>query len=342
METYADLYENLVILKNEGYFEKKEKPTEVTIKPNQFDVSKVQEYTGTGFKKFEFRPQNFSQFIGQTEAKERGKTIIKKAQRNLKAHFLVDGIKGHGKSTFVELIAKELDAHIINRIGRQVEIDNLVEIINEINNSTAKHTIFFIDEIDTMNWKIVKTLNTIIESFEIAGKKIKPFIFAGATINKYMLIKKNPDTLDRIPIHIKFSRYNKEEIELILNQYISQLYSQEILNQSDIQTLSKNCKFNPRTAIALLEELIVEKDINKVLKNCHIIKNGLTKKDFEILTVLKESKRSLGANCLAMKCKLSEQEYISEFEPFLLEYDYINRIPSRIITEKGKELLNVK
>jgi Holliday junction resolvasome RuvABC ATP-dependent DNA helicase subunit len=30
---------------------------------------------------------------------------------------------------------------------------------------------------------------------------------------------------------------------------------------------------------------------------------------------------------------------MTEFEPFLVEYGYINRIPSRVITEKGKKLL---
>lgn len=340
MNQYTELYNNLEELRQSGYFEKQNKPTEVTIKQNQFDINKLNEYVGEEFKTFEFRPQTFEQFIGQKEAKERAKTIIKKAKKKLKSHFLVDGIKGHGKTCYVELIAKELNAHLIKRIGRQIEVDNLVEIINEINNSKSDYVMFFVDEIDTMNWKVIKVLNPIIESFEICGKRIKPFIFVGATINKYILINKNPDTLDRIPIHIKFSRYNTEEITQILNQYISYLYSNEKINLNDVKIISENCKFNPRTAIGLLDELIVEKDINKVLNNCHIIKNGLTTKDLEILQTLNKSKRALGANCLAMKCKLSEKEYLTEFEPFLLEYDFINRVPSRIITNKGKELLN--
>ena len=57
---------------------------------------------------------------------------------------------------------------------------------------------FFIDELDTMDWKDLKILNPVIESYKIAGKKIKPFIFVGATINKHLLLDKNSDTLDRI------------------------------------------------------------------------------------------------------------------------------------------------
>lgn len=315
-------------------------PIEVIIKADQFDTSKIKEYTGGAFRKLEFRPTNFTQFIGQTEAKERAKTIIKKANKGLKAHFLVDGIKGHGKTSFVELVAKELDAHIIKRVGKQVNVDDLVNIVNEINASKKKHVMLFIDEIDSMDWEILKVLNPVIESFEIAGKRIKPFIFVGATINKHILIKNNPDTLDRIQTHIKFLRYDSDEIATILTQYIKELYKDENIEDDVIKTISENCKFNPRTSIALLEDYIVERDIQKVLKNCHIINNGLTTKDIEILTALNNCNRAMGANALAMKVKLSQQEYTREFEPFLVEYDYINRVPSRIITEKGKELLN--
>ena len=190
------------------------------------------------------------------------------------------------------------------------------------------------------SWKVIKILNPILESFEIAGKKIKPFIFVGATINKHILIKNNPDTLDRIPIKIKFERYNSEEIKQILRQYKQQLYKDDDVATKIFDVISKNCKFNPRNAISLLEEFIVEQNINRVLKNYKIVKDGLTLKDIEILQVLNSSKRAMGANSLAMKVKLSEKEYTSEYEPFLVEYGYVNRIPSRVIGEKGKLFLS--
>jgi Holliday junction resolvasome RuvABC ATP-dependent DNA helicase subunit len=329
-------------VENEGtIIDPKEEVTsmEVVLKAGQFDVNKIIPYENNDTKKFEFRPQTWEQFVGQKEAKERAKTLIKKHQSDLKSHFLVDGIKGHGKTTFVELFAKSIDAHIIKRIGKQINVDNLVEIINEINICENNNVVFFIDEMDTCDWQVVKVLNPIIESFEIAGKKIKPFIFAGATINKHKLIDKNPDTLDRIPTHIKFQRYDKNEIHQIIKQYIIQLYSKHEINDDIINQISKNCKFNPRTSVALLEEYIVEQNIDKVLKNCNIIIEGLTNIDIHLLKILNESSKAIGCNALAQKCGLSQNEYIREFEPYLVEYDYINRIPSRQITEKGKELL---
>jgi len=314
-------------------------PTSITLKEPMFNSDNIQEYTGDSVKIFEFRPQTWEQFIGQKEAKEMAKTIIKKAKRNIKCHFIVNGIKGHGKTTFVKLLAKSLNAKIIERIGKQIDEENIVDIINEINNSSEQYVMLFIDEIDTMDWKVVKVLNPIIEEFKINGKKIKPFIFACATINKHELVKNNPDTLDRIPTHIKFERYNAEEIATILKQYHTQLYAVENVADEIIIIISNNSKFNPRTSIALLEDYIVEQNINKVLRNSNIIYNGLNITDIKILTILSKQTRAIGANALAMKAGLSQSEYLTEYEPFLVEYDYINRIPSRVLTEKGKQIL---
>jgi len=319
---------------------KRNNPLEVVIKDGQLNTNRIIEYTGESVKQFEFRPDNYKQFIGQEEAKERATTLLKKNKRGLKCHFLVDGIKGHGKTTFVKIMAKLLNAHLIERIGKQLNEDSIVEIVNEINTSKKKNVMLFIDEIDTADWKIVKLFNPIIESFEISGKKIKPFIFAGATINKHILLKNSPDTLDRIGTHIKFKRYNAFEIRKIIRQYIKELYSDEKISRKALRLISENCKFNPRTAISLLEDYVVEKNILKVLSNCNIVRKGLNNVDIKILQTLNETTRPIGANALAMKCGMSQNEYITEFEPYLCEYDYLNRVPSRIISQKGKDLLN--
>ena len=312
---------------------------EIVIKESKFNSHKITPWRGNPFKKCEFRPEVWEQFIGQTEAKERAKTIIAKAHQGMKAHFLVDGIQGHGKTAFCELLAKDLKANVIKCIGKQVDEDYLVDIINKINASDNPYVMLFIDELDTIHPKILKILNPIIESFEYEGIYIKPFIFAGATINKHVLVKNNPDTLDRIPNQIKFSRYNEKEIYTILKQYKNQLYYKQEVLPAVLEVISKNCKYNPRLSIGLLEDYIVIQNIIEVLQNNKILKDGLTNIDFKILAVLYQSPKPLGVNCLALKSGLNPQEYERIYEPFLLEYGYINRIPSRIITDKGKELL---
>jgi Holliday junction resolvasome RuvABC ATP-dependent DNA helicase subunit len=312
---------------------------DIHIKGNQVDTSKIIAYTGEAIKKFEFRPQTWEQFISQPNAKEEAKTIVKKIKRGIKGHMILSALKGHGKTTFIELFAKALGAKLIERIDRQVDEDEIVNIVNEINTSTEPHVILFIDEIDTMEWKVLKIFNTMIEQFKINEKQIKPFIFASATISKHLLVKNNPDLLDRIPHSIQFVRYNAEDIAQIVRQYQAQLYPDDSISDNIITTIAENCKFNPRTSISLLEDYIVEQNITKVLRNRHIVADGLDIFDIKVLDILAHSNRPLGSNSLALKIGMGEQQYLREIEPFLLEFNYIQRIPSRTITAKGLEFL---
>lgn len=312
--------------------------TRVIIEPKQIDFAGIQDQHFIQ-KKFEFRPQTWEQFIGQPQAKERAKIITKQFERGMRSHIILTGLKGHGKTSYIELLAKQLDAKFIQRIGKQIDENTLIEVINEINTSDNPRTILFIDEIDSMSWKLLKIMNPIIESFQIAGKRIRPFIFACATINKSVLLKKNPDTLDRITHHINFSRYSTDDLCKIIHQYKNQLYPDINLNDEDVNEISLNCKYNPRTAINLLEVLVIEPDIKNVFANCRIIKDGLTDTDIKILNILSESKKPMGANAIATRCGIAEQEYIREYESFLYEFEYLQRTPSRSITDKGKDFL---
>ena len=315
------------------------KPLKVEIKEGQIDVNKIKEYEGETIKKFEFRPYDFNTFIGQSEAKERAKIAIQKINKGLRGHIFVDGRQGVGKTTFINILAKMLNARLITRVGKQIEPDELTNIINEINTCPEKNVLFFCDEMDSCDRKVVKMLNPIIEQFEISGKKIKPFIFCGASIQKSTLLRYNPDTMDRIQIHLKFERYTIDELKEIIRQYIKQLFPEENISEENIGIIAHNCKYTPRIAISLAEELVVIGDINKVLKNWKIIKSGLTELDIRVLQVLSELTRPIGANALSQRCKLTELEYTREIEPFLCEEGYILRVPSRIISEKGKRFL---
>lgn len=312
---------------------------DVHIKGNQVDTSKIISYTGEAVKKFEFRPQTWEQFISQENAKEEIKTVIKKVKRGIRGHMILSALKGSGKTTFIELFAKNLGAKLIERIGRQVDEDDIVNIVNEINQSKEQYVVLFIDEIDSMDWHVLKIFNTMVEQFKINEKRIKPFIFASATISKHLIVKNNPDLLDRIPHHIQFVRYNTEDISKIITQYKEQLYPNDNISYEVITKIAQNCKYNPRTSISLLEDYIVEQDIARVLHNRHIVADGLDIFDIKILEILSHSNRPLGSNALSLKVGMGEQQYLREIEPFLLEFGYIQRVPSRQITAKGLDFL---
>jgi Holliday junction resolvasome RuvABC ATP-dependent DNA helicase subunit len=310
----------------------------VVIDQPSIDTNKIIESNSPNFKSFEFRPLVWEQFIGQNSSKNRVNTIVKQFNRGMRSHVLLSAIAGHGKTSWATLLASTMNLKLIQRIGRQVDETNLIDIINEINLSN-KNVMLFIDEIDTLDKKIIKIFNPIVESFQLGGKRIKPFLFIGATINKHILSKNNPDFLDRLAHHINFQRYTIQELEQIINQYRVQLYSKDVVLKEDVNNIAKNCKYNPRTAINLLENRIVTDKIEDVFYNCGIIKDGLTDVDIKILNILKGSKRPMGSNAIAMRCGIPEQEYLREYEPFLYEFNYIDRVPSRIITSKGIEFL---
>ena len=312
----------------------------VVIKDSQIDTARILPYNGKDTQVYEFRPRNFAEFISQEHAKEQAKTIIKKVRRGMKGHLFLSARQGMGKTTFIKLLANELHAKIIDRVGRQLsDPDEIVNVINEINVSKEDNVIFFLDETESCDKNSIKMLNSIIESFEISGKKIKPFIFAGASINKDVLIKNNPDFLDRIGNQIIFSPYSADNVLTILKQYQKQLYPLDAISDNIFNIIATSCKYCPRIAISLLEDYIVEKNMTKVLKNRKIIKDGLTDIDIKILATLADAIRPMGSNAVALRAGLNERQYVYEFEPYLYEMGYINRTPSRVISEKGKQTL---
>jgi Holliday junction resolvasome RuvABC ATP-dependent DNA helicase subunit len=312
---------------------------DINIKDKEVDTSRIIAYTGETIKKFEFRPQTWEQFIAQEEAKRQAQTIVKKVRRGIRGHFILGGLKGCGKTTFVELFAKSLGAKLFEYVGRQINEDNIPDIINAINQSKEQYVVLFIDEIDTCEWRVLKIFNPIIEQFKINEKAIKPFVFASATISRHLLVKNNPDLLDRISHSINFVRYTLEDLATILNQYKNQLYPADNVSNDMINIISSSCKFTPRIAISLLEDYIVEQNMKKVLSNRNIIIEGLDIFDIKVLEKLATSKRAIGSNSLALQVGVGEQTYLREIEPFLLEFGYIQRVPSRIITDKGQDIL---
>lgn len=327
-------------LDNVGRGKKSNKPLEVKLKGDSVNAEQIIEYKGEGLRKFEFRPRNFKEFIGQEEAKDQSRTIIKKIKKGMKGHFYISARQGMGKTAFTSLLANELNAKLINRIGRQLsETEALIEVVNEINTSEENVVMFYLDECDSMDTKMVKMLNPIIEQFELSGKKIKPFIFACTSINKDIWIKNNPDTLDRIGHHIQFHSYSDKDLINIIRQYKEQLYPEDKVTDEVYNILANSCKYCPRIGLSLLEDYVVEQDIEKVLKNRRIVKDGLTEVDVFVLETLEKAPRAMGANAVALKIGIPQNQYVMEFEPFLFEYGYINRVPSRILTQKGKKFL---
>jgi Holliday junction DNA helicase RuvB len=264
---------------------------------------------------------------------------IRKINEVKPVHFLISGNRGHGKSTLAYIIKNMLNAKMIERIGKQlISNDDIIKVVNEINSSTEKNVILFIDEIHSLDQALCEIFYPIMEDFRIAGKAVKPFILIGATTERHILVKNNAPFVDRFQVQIRLNRYSVEDIVTILTQYKNQLYPQYKLDSNFIQSIAENSKRTPRIGISLLEDGIIEPDVKYILKCHQIVKDGLTDVDMNILRILIENNKPMGSKSISQMVGISEKDYLVEAENYLVEQEYILRTSrGRMIGKKGKE-----
>lgn len=291
-------------------------------------------------KKFNYRPQTLEHYIGQIRAKELVNINVKKALTIKPVHFIISGTRGHGKSTIAYIIANMLDYDISTYVAGSFTMENLKEFLIK-NADSTKPCILFIDEIHGLQKNIAEFMYPLLEDFllPIGNLRVKPFIFIGATTDKNILLKKFAPMVDRCGAQLNLEHYQIEDIKQILKQYNEQLYKQDIPEEV-YDLLGTNTRFNPRTSIAMFEDYLICKDIQKVLQAHRVIKDSLTTDDIIILKHLQEIGKPVGVETLAIIIQQTKADYTVLIEPFLLSQGYISRTArGRVITEKGSKLL---
>jgi Holliday junction DNA helicase RuvB len=291
-------------------------------------------------KKYLFRPQTLEQYVGQERAKTLIGFNIQKIQTMKPVHFIISGTRGHGKSTLAYIIANILGYPIDTYVGGSFTMNNLSDFLksNEVSNTPR---ILFIDETHGLPKELGEFMYPLLEDFliPVGNITVKPFIFIGATTEKNILLKKFAPLVDRCGCDCNLSHYTSDNIKTILKQVNYQLYKKNI-SEEVYDILSNNTRFNPRTSIALFEDLLVCGNVQKVLEAHRIVKNSLTTDDILILKHLSEIDKPVGIETLAIIIQQTKQDYMSIVEPFLLQNFYLSRTArGRVITEKGKELL---
>jgi holliday junction DNA helicase RuvB len=317
--------------------------TRVIIEPSILDMDKIGDITTPKIKKFIYRPQTLDEYIGQSSAKELVRMNLKKIELLKPVHFLISGSKGCGKTTLSYIIRNMLHAKMIERIAKQITCnEEVIDLVNEINRSTEKNVILFIDEVHSIDPKLCEIFYPMMEDFKISGKNIRPFILIGATTDKHILVKNNAPFIDRFQVQVELTKYTFADIEAIINQCKLQLYPQYDISNEYIHTVAENSKFTPRIAISLLEDGVIEKDINYVLKCHRILYQGLTETDYSILRILKENNRPIGSKALSQMIGISEKDYNDTYENYLVEQEYIIKgCRGREISAKGKEVCTI-
>jgi Holliday junction DNA helicase RuvB len=291
-------------------------------------------------KIYSFRPHTLEQYIGQERAKELININLQKIREIKPVHFIISGSKGTGKSTLAYIIANELDFEISTYVAGSFTQENLKQFLIKNQDDKNRIHILFVDEIHSLEKSLGEFMYPLLEDFllPIGNIKVRPFIFIGATTDKNILQKRLAPMIDRCQ-SVNLEHYSAIDIKAILKQYNDQLYQLNI-SEEDYELLSVNTRYTPRISINYFDDLVICKDIKKVLSAHQVVKNSLTVDDINILGHLKEIGKPISCETLAIIIQSTKQDYITLVEPFLLMEKYISRTArDRIITNKGIELL---
>jgi len=311
------------------------RPQEIIIKQAELNINK-----GNTVLSHNPKPMNLDEFVGQSANKQSIRTTIKIIQQIKPVNIFIHGYPGCGKSTLAEIISNELDANFIYTIPEQLKnLEKVTEIINNIQEN-KKLTVWMVDECHTIDKKFVNILLPILQDHRLGDVIIREFVMIMATTDYNKLYKKSEALISRFQTKIYLEKYTIEEIVLILKQYNSKMNLKIIIPEEDFLFIANNSKGIPREAINLLLKRYVTHNVNEVLQENKIVRNGINESDIKILNVLNQVKSPIGANFLSQRASMLESDYLYIYEPFLVEKGFIDRTKSgRMITESGKKFL---
>lgn len=312
----------------------------------------------TGLEKeqeVQLRPQNFSEFIGQTKVVENIDLMVKSAIARKAAmdHVLLSGPPGLGKTSLAMLIARALGSELHLVSGPAIEKKG--DLAAVLTNLKPKD-VLFIDEIHRMHITVEEILYSAMEDFRLdiligqgASARtmqidLAPFTLIGATTRSGLL--SNP-LRDRFMAHLNFDFYEPEKIgQIIANN--GKKMGITISPEAKMQIACRS-RGTPRIANRILRRvrdfalvnhapIIGLKEVNSALNLLDIDELGLDSMDRKILSVMKNyySGGPVGIEALAATLGEDKQTIEEVYEPYLLKEGLILRTPrGRALSDKA-------
>lgn len=300
------------------------------------------------------RPQTLDEFLGQEELCERLRIFIGAAKKRSETlgHCILSGPPGLGKTTFANIIAREMQSNLVLSSGPSIEkAGDLAGILTNLSDGD----VLFIDEIHRLPKSIEEYLYSAMEDFSLdlvidsgpsarsVQVKLNPFTLIGATTKMGLL---SAPLRSRFAMHFRLDFYKREILAKILRR------SSRILNfsisQDALLAVASRSRGTPRIANHLLRWVRdcaqmegVDVDalvVDKALKMLSIDEKGLDEMDKKILNVMIDHYNGGPVGLKTMAMAVGEESMTLEevYEPFLILEGFLQRTPKgRKVTKRA-------
>ncbi len=308
----------------------------------------------------QLRPQNFSEFIGQTKVVENIDLMVKSAlvRKAAMDHVLLSGPPGLGKTSLAMLIAKSLGSELHLVSGPAIEKKgDLAAVLTNL----KPRDVLFINEIHRIHITVEEILYSAMEDFRLdiligqgASARtmqidLAPFTLIGATTRSGLL--SNP-LRDRFMAHLNFEFYEPDMLGVILNNNAKKM-GMNLHPEAKMQ-IAQRSRGTPRIANRILRRVrdfalvsgsqdIHLQQVKAALDLLDIDDLGLDSMDRKILTVMKNYYQGGPVGIDALSATLGEDKQTIEevYEPYLLKQGLILRTPrGRVLSDHAQKHLS--
>ncbi len=307
------------------------------------------------------RPKTLSEFIGQTDLKEKLEIFLAAAKNRGEAidHTLFCGPPGLGKTSLAHVLARELGANLVSTSGPALEKSgDLAAILTSLN----PRDILFVDEIHRLNRVVEESLYPAMEDFHldiVLGQgpsarvmklNLPPFTLIGATTRAGLLTS---PLMGRFGMVLRLEHYSPEELQMVVVRSAGILKCR--IEMDGALEVARRSRGTPRIANRLLRRVrdfaeikadgvITGPVASAALEMLDVDKRGLDAMDRLFLATIIEKFGGGPVGIETLSSAIGEERETLEdvYEPYLLQIGFINRTrQGRVATELAHKHLGV-